>query len=227
MFVTNNGDIYIDNGHYKHRVDKWISNTNTFVTVMTVDSSCNGLFIDINDTLYCSLSFNHTVVKRWLNDVMMTSTIAAGTGIPGSASNELNGPMGIFVDTNFDLYVADANNNRIQLFPFGKSNGTTIAGNGSSDLTITLWLPCTIVLDSGKYLFIVDEGNHRVIGSGPNGFRCLVGCNGGGSQSNQLAYPVTLSFDSYGNMFISDQLNNRIQKFLLLTNSCGKCEIVE
>ena len=75
---------------------------------MNVNSSCTGLFIDINDTLYCSMYSNHhQVVKRWLNDTDMTSTIAAGTGTSGSASNELNGPDGIFVDVNFDLYVAD------------------------------------------------------------------------------------------------------------------------
>ena len=69
----------------------------------------------------------------------------------------------------------------------------------------------------------MDTGNNRIVGSGPNGFRCLVGCSGsGGSASNQLNSPETLSFDSYGNMFVTDWWNNRIQKFVLSTNSCGK-----
>jgi hypothetical protein len=43
-----------------------------------------------------------------------------------------------------------------------------------------------------------------------------------GSAANQLSMPRHLSFDSYGNIFVVDGYNNRIQKFLLATNSCGK-----
>jgi hypothetical protein len=227
IFILNTGDLYIDNGRLNSRVDKWISNTNTFATVMNVESSCEGLFVDINDTLYCSMLARHKVVKRSLNDNLMTTTIAAGTGTQSSAANELSSPMGIFVDVNFDLYVADCGNHRIQLFPFGKSNGTTIAGDESLLVTFTLNCPSGIVLDGNRYMFIVDNVNHRIVGSGPYGFRCLVGCDGQGSQSHQLSIPFTLSFDSYGNMFISDQDNHRIQKFVLSTNSCSKFEIVE
>ena len=69
----------------------------------------------------------------------------------------------------------------------------------------------------------MDSNNDRIVGSGPNGFRCLVGCSGSqGSASNQLNTPITLSFDSYGNMFVTDCGNNRIEKFILTNNSLGK-----
>jgi tripartite motif-containing protein 71 len=223
IFVTTNGDIYVDNGLSNGRVDKWTLNLNTSVPVMYVNSSCNGLFVDINDTLYCSIYHRNQVVKKWLNDSTNTSTIVAGTGINGSASNMLNQPVGIFVDINFDLYVADHRNHRIQLFPLGQSNGITVAGNGSSTTTIILNLPTGVVLDTDKYLFIADQNNHRIVGSGSNGFRCLVGCPGSsGTASNQLSSPRTLSFDSAGNMFVIDRYNDRIQKFSVLNNSCGE-----
>jgi hypothetical protein len=222
IFVAITGDIYVDNGGSNGRVDKWTFNTNTSVPVMYVNSSCFGLFLDINDTLYCSMYNRDQVVKRWLNDETNTSTPAAGTGIAGSDSNMLSSPYGIFVDINFDLYVAHCQNHRIQHFRSGQLNATTIAGDRSSDPTIRLTCPTGIVLDADRYLFIVDYGNHRIVGSGPNGFRCLVGCFGRGSASNQLDYPATLSFDSYGNMFVTDWDNHRVQKFLLSTNSCSK-----
>jgi hypothetical protein len=224
IFVTINGDIYVDNGGSNGRVDKWTLNSNTSVPVMYVKSSCYGLFVDINDTLYCSMGHQHKVVKKWLNDNINASTMVAGTGLSGSASNMLYEPHGIFVDINFDLYVADAYNNRIQLFLSGQSYGITVAGSGSSTTTIALSYPAGVVLDADKYLFIVDQNNHRVVGSGPNGFRCLVGCSGSsGSASNKLNYPGTLSFDSFGNIFVTDWDNHRIQKFVLSSNSCGKC----
>jgi hypothetical protein len=157
-----------------------------------------------------------------LDDQSNITTIVAGTGVQGSTSNMLYLPRGIFVDINFDLYVADCYNNRIQLFSLGQLNATTIAGNESTSPTITLYHPSGIVLDGDNYLFIVDQGNNRIVGSGPNGFRCLVGCSGSGSASDQLNNPWSLSFDSYGNMFVTDQSNNRIQKFLSLNNSLGK-----
>ncbi len=223
IFVTSNGDIYVDNGASNGRVDKWTLNANASVPVMYVSSACYGLFVDINNTLYCSINNRHQVVAKSLNSISNITTIIAGTGTSGSASNMLSYPFGIFVDTNFDLYVADSFNNRIQLFRLGELNGTTIAGNRSVNITITLNCPTVIVLDADNYLFIVDEYNNRIIGSGPNGFRCLVGCFGSsGSASNQLSYPVSLSFDSYGNMFVVDNGNSRIQKFILLNNTLGK-----
>ncbi|CAF1035438.1 unnamed protein product [Adineta steineri] len=221
LFVTSNGNIYIDDGDQNGRVQKWMVETNTFVTVMNVNSICFGLFVDIHDTLYCSMTNYHQVVKRSLTDSVMTSNhVAAGTGIRGSASNELDSPFGIFVDVNLDLYVADCRNHRVQLFQSGELNGITVAGSTSLNPTVTLSCPSGIILDAEKYLFIVDQYNNRIVGSGVNGFRCLVGCYGEGSQSNQLSNPSSLSFDSYGNIFVTDVLNNRIQKFQYYKESC-------
>jgi hypothetical protein len=222
IFVTINGDIYVDNSYSFHQIDKWTLNTSTGISVMNISSSCYGLFVDIGDTLYCSMS-SHQVVTKSLNSVTNILTTVAGTGCSGSTSYMLNTPYGIFVDTNFDLYVADASNNRIQLFRSGQLSGTTTAGSTSLTTTITLDYPTGIVLDADKYLFIVDQNNHRIVGSGPTGFRCLVGCYSCcSSASNLLYYPWSLSFDSYGNMFVTDYDNSRIQKFILLNNSYGK-----
>ncbi|CAF3958010.1 unnamed protein product [Adineta steineri] len=219
LFVTSNGDIYIDDGEENRRVQKRIAETNISVTVMNVNSSCHGLFVDINDTLYCSMHDHSQVLKRSLSDPGMTSNrIAAGTGRSGTGLNQLFGPYGIFVDANLDLYVADCYNHRVPLFKPGESNGIIVAGSKSLNPTITLNCPSGIILDAEKYLFIADTRNHRIVGSGFNGFRCLVGCYGDGSQSNQLSSPVSLSFDRSGNIFVTDG-NHRIQKFFLMKDS--------
>ncbi|CAF1034094.1 unnamed protein product [Adineta steineri] len=214
LFVTSNGDIYIGDRYENQRVQRWSAETNTFVTVMNTNSYCGGLFVDINDTLYCSMKNHHQVVKTSLNDsVMASNRVAAGTGIKGLDSNQLDNPFGIFVDVNFDLYVADCSNNRVQLFQSGELTGITVAGGTSLNPTITLLFPTGIILDAEKYLFIVDANNGRIVGSGLNGFRCLVGCYGLGSQSNQLNRPFSFSFDRSGNIFVIDSFNHRIQKF--------------
>jgi hypothetical protein len=166
---------------------------------------------------------HHKVVKKWLNGNSSTLEIAAGMNISGSNSTMLSQPIGIFVDINFDLYVADCGNHRIQLFRTGQLNATTVAGKTSPNTTIILSCPTAVVLDADKYLFITDQFNNRIVRSGPDGFRCLLGCsNVSGSESNQLSHPRSLTFDSCGNMFVADQFNHRIQKFLLSKNSCSK-----
>jgi len=219
IFVTTNGDIYVDNGQYNGRVDKWIVENETWISVMNVTSYGYGLFIDIYDNLYCSVFENHQVDKKWLNG---TTTIVAGIGFEGSESDMLYGPMGIFVDINLDLYVADCYNDRIQLFRSNQRNGITVAGNGSTRLTIELYFPSGIVLDGDQHLFIVDFGNHRIIVSDQNGFRCIFGCSGEeGSTNDKLSYPTSMSFDSYGNIYVADGDNHRIQK-IVKNNICGK-----
>ena len=223
IFVTVNGDIYSGNSYLNHRIDKWMLNAHTSVSLMNVISSCFGLFVDINDNLYCSMSTRHQVIRTSFTNAPDMFSIVAGKGCFGNTSAMLNSPYGIFVDINLALYVADCGNNRIQLFQSNEFSAMTVAGYESLNITITLNCPTGVVLDADKYLFIVDSYNHRIVGSGPNGFRCLVGCIGsGGSVSNQLLYPWSLSFDSYGNLFVSDRNNNRIQKFILLNNTAGK-----
>jgi hypothetical protein len=161
-------------------------------------------------------------MKVSLNNGLIPPTTAAGNGILGSGSSMLSGPYGIFVDIELNLYVADTVNHRIQLFQSGQINGTTIAGNGALG-TVTLNYPAGIILDADCYLFIADASLKHIVGSGPAGYRCIVECSGeSGTASNQFNAPYALSFDSFANMFVVDSDNNRIQKFLLATNSCGK-----
>jgi hypothetical protein len=222
LFVTVNGDIYIDNGALNGRVEKWTASSNGTSPALFISSSCKGLFVDRNDNLYCSLSNHHHVAKGYMDALVITMAVVAGTGFPGSAENELNHPHGIFVDVNFDLYVADCENDRVQLFQSGQSHGITIAGGLLARGTTSLSCPTGITFDGQKYLFIVDSNNHRIVRTGPNGIRCVVGCSGIGSQSIQLFSPSTISFDRSGNMFVVDAGNHRIQKFEYSQKSCGK-----
>jgi hypothetical protein len=145
-----------------------------------------------------------------------------GTGCDGSASYLLNQLNGIFVDTNFDLYVADTVNDRIQKFAHGQLNGITLID--SKTMNFILYRPTSIVLNADEYLFIVDSENHRIIRSLPNnGFECLIGCSDVPcSMFSQLCEPRTLAFDSIGNLYVSDLKNARVQQFLLTNKSCGK-----
>lgn len=226
VFVNREGAIFLDAAGSTGRVDKWTWNGTSGVPIMYACKQCYDLFIDDADRLYCSMGDVHQVIRKELRSASNAFTIVAGTGSAGSASDMLNRQWGIFVDINFDLYVADEKNHRVQRFPAGQRTAVTVAGSGSVNVTIILSYPTAITLDADGYLFIVDSSNHRVVASGSNGFRCMAGCsNSSGSASNQLSYPKSLSFDRDGNLFVIDEFNNRIQKFLFTGNFCSKCSL--
>ena len=224
LFVTDDEEIFVDNGSPNLRVERWTSNGTQLPSPLSVCSQCLGLFIDSNNDLYCSQANANQVLRKSLVNPSSPTTLVAGTGCWGSTATTLDFPWGIFVTNQFDLYVADHSNDRIQLFHKGELNATTVAGNGSNGTTITLSRPTGVIWDGDGYLFIVDSWSHRIIGSDRWGFRCVVGCSGSsGSASNQLYRPQTMNFDLDGNLLVLDSGNGRVQKFLLATNSCS-CE---
>ncbi|NJS14602.1 MAG: hypothetical protein HC788_08330 [Sphingopyxis sp.] len=231
LYVTSNGDIYLHVGQPVGQVERYSVNSSNPTTIMNVSMGvCFGLAITENGTLYCSLGQTSArVIRTTLGNTAVIATVA-GDGIPGVTATRLISPYGIFVDTNFSLYVADFGNNRIQLFQPGQLSATTVAGTGAAN-TITLFRPTFVALDGNGYLYILDFGNHRVVGSGPNGFQCVAACTGSlGSAANQLNQPSSFTFDSYGNIWVTDMANGRIQKFILATNSCGKihdCQTIQ
>ena len=222
IFVTIDGDAYVDNGNTHHRLEKWATNASNSTIAMYVDGACGGVFVDIYESVYCSLTEYHRVLKRSIDGDANTTSIVAGNGTLGSAPDLLHHAYGIFVNIDLSLYVADCYNNRIQVFLQASVNGTTVAGNGAPD-TIILDKPGGVALDMDGYLFITDRSNHRIVGSGPNGFRCIAACTGSnGLAADQLYQPFALSFDTFGNLYVTDTDHHRIQKFILARNTCGK-----
>ena len=177
IFITNDGDVYADDTLYHSRIMKWTVNETIGTVFMNITGYCGGIFVDIYDFFYCSLSPSNQVLKKPLDGDGNSSVIVAGNGIAGSTPHMLNSPYGIFVDIDLSLYVADFNNNRVQLFHPDQVNATTLAGNGAPG-TISLWNPIAVILDADGYLFIAEYTSHRIVGSGPHGFRCIAGCTG-------------------------------------------------
>ncbi len=132
----------------------------------------------------------------------------------------LSDPFEIYVDVTGDLYVADAGNDRIQLFRAGELNATTVVGEMNNSV---LHAPSSVTLDADDCLFIANSFDHRIIRTGPNGVQCIIGCSTTHrSNTTKLGYLRTALFDSFGNIYVTNQDGYGIQKFMLETNSCGK-----
>ena len=221
IFVTSNGNLYIDQGSSNTTVQLWTPGATSGSPIFFVNGSCHALFIDILGQFYCSMDSIHVVLTYSTNNSMNSTTIIAGNGTYGSTPWQLSSPNGIYVDQQLNLYVADCMNNRIQLFRPGQRNGTTVV-SANINGTIALNRPTALVFDADGNMFIADLGNNRIVRSSPTGFWCIAGCTKiNGSAAHQLNEPRNLAFDSHGNLFVSDARNYRIQKFLFITESCG------
>ncbi len=68
-------------------------------------------------------------------------------------------------------------------------------------------------------MYVADSNNNRVVKWTTNytaGGICVVGCtNLAGTAANQFNNSRDLKFDSYGNLYVTDQSNHRIQKFMI------------
>ena len=222
VFVTERGEIYVDNGLANRTVIQVDLISNGTLAIWQVPGLCYDLFVDITDYIYCSLRDNHTVIKKHLNGSFNETIVVAGGWTPGDSAEKLSNPRGIFVDSELNLYVADSHNHRIQKFTPGNRTGTTVVGS-SVPGTMNLSYPADIMLDADGYFFISDTANDRIIGSDFNGYRCIVGCTGlEGNSSDTLNDTRAFGFDIRGNLYVVDGFNARIQKFYLKSNSCGK-----
>jgi hypothetical protein len=162
--------------------------------------------------------------KKVANDDATTSMIVAGNGLCGPASNMLCNPIGIFVDIDLNMYIADSGNNRVQFCTAGQLSGTTVAGSKAA-VSFALMNLTDVMLDASGYLFILDNGKGRIVQSAAGGFRYVVACSGTpGARSDQLMNPWTFTFDSHCNIYVADQNNYRIQNFSMIDNSCGESE---
>ncbi|CAF3713666.1 unnamed protein product [Rotaria sp. Silwood1] len=170
-------------------------------------------------TYICDTS-NHRVIL-WSNIDKTFAIVAGGNGV-GSDSKQLRVPEGIFVDVNRNVYVADTLNHRIQLWKNGTSNGTTVAGSSNLGPGLhQLNSPRAVFVDSGT-IFIADSGNNRILKWNIGELRAavvLVG-SGSGPNPNQLRNPTSLKFDLRGNMYVVDNTNHRVQKYLVNNTQC-------
>jgi uncharacterized repeat protein (TIGR03803 family) len=159
------------------------------------------------------------------------------SGDGGAATNaELNYPSGVAVDATGNLFIADLYNNVIRKVG---TNGiiTTVAGNGygagqgfggySGDggaaISAELNAPYGVAVDATDNLFIVDEDNNcirkvgtygiinTVAGIGTPGYAGYSG-DGRTATNAQLCGPSGVAVDATGNLFIADEVNQRIRK---------------
>jgi len=190
-----------------------------------------GVKVDALGNIYIADMSNCAIRKVDKSGIITT---IAGNGTVGSSgdggaatSAQLNYPVGIEIDAQGNIYIADTYNNTVRRVD---TSGiiTTIAGNGTAGYSgdggaatsAQLDEPSGVEVDPLGNIYIADRNNNvirkvdtsgiitTIAGNGTSGYSG----DGGVADSAQLKSPYGVEIDAQGNIYIADYLNQRIRK---------------
>ncbi|MGE0126502.1 MAG: Ig-like domain-containing protein [Blastocatellales bacterium] len=184
--------------------------------------------------------FNNNRIRKIAPNGVITTIVGNGSrGFSGDGGQavaaQINQPVSIAIDKDGNIYFADRGNERVRKVTVSTGVITTVAGKGTAGFSgdngsaadAQLSSPNAVAVDAAGNLYIADSSNNRIrkvtantqvittiAGTGTAGFS---GDNGAATSAT-LRGPFDAKLDSAGDIYISDNGNNRIRK---ITASSG------
>ena len=190
-----------------------------------------GLAIDSAGAIYIADTDNGRI--RRVSPGGMISTVA-GDGLPGASgdggsalSASLSDVAGVALDAAGNVYFGDASNRRVRkVTPAGIIStvaGTGMpgfSGDGGPATNATLNRPTFVVVDPAGKLYITDSSNQRIRRVDLNGTITTIAGNGlagfsgdgGPATDASLMFPLGITMDRIGNLYVADANNHRIRR---------------
>jgi DNA-binding beta-propeller fold protein YncE len=205
-------------------------------------SSPQGVGVDtngLNKIVYVADTGNNRIQKFILANPCPAGTTQIDIGVCfvtiwgsyGQGNNQFNRPVDIAVDSSGDVYVADAQNHRIQKFT---ADGIFITGwgLGPTNATGLFNFPNSVSVDKVGDVWVADSNNNRIqkfrlANPCPAGTTqvpyasgvCFVIMWGTKTQNGIPLRPAHIDLDNAGNLYVSEGINGLIQK-LKLADPC-------
>ena len=223
----------------------WMVDTNSLIThVVSLGPSSGGgqgywhmpvggLAVASDGTLYIAERAGNKVWE--LAAGAKVATLYAGTGdaffsgdLSAASSARLDSPLGLALDLEQNLYIADAGNNRIRRVDHQTKIITTVAGSGKyygdggdggPATEARLDTPFGVAVRTDGTIFIADTGNNRLrVVSASGRISALAGTaqsgflgDGGLARDARLSGPEAVALDN-GNLLVADTENQRIRE---------------
>ncbi len=176
-------------------------------------------------TVYVADHDNNKIRKITAAGVVST---LAGNGAAGavngnSTAASFNGPFGVAVDENDNVYIAEPQNRKIRKIT-SAGDVTTVAGTGSygatdGDATVASFAnPTDIAVDRMGNLYVADGSNHKIRKITPSGMVStfagtgVQGATDGLLSNATFSFPSCITIDAEGSLFIGELGNDKIRK---------------
>jgi streptogramin lyase len=190
-----------------------------FPSTICIDSNGNLFVTDGNNNKIRKIDFSTGMVSTFAGS---TAGFANGFG----AIAKFNGPKGICIDSNDNLYIIEWGNNLIrkitptkQVTTFAGSIAGYLDGIGTGAQFNSLYAICT---DAQNNIFVADTANGRIRKIAPDRTVTTIAGSGFGYLDGTVAQAkfgssLGICIDNYNNLYITES-NNRIRKIDLTTN---------
>jgi serine/threonine protein kinase, bacterial len=186
----------------------------------------HGIAVDANDNLYVSDWGNHLIRK--ITPLREVSTLAGsgnrdfadGTG----ASASFDVPLGVAVDRQGNVYVADTYNHRIRKIT-AEGLTTTLAGsatpgstNADQGANARFDTPYAVAVDADGYVYVADTNNNLIRRVSPTGVTTTLagssteGSTDGTGSEADFAGPSGIAVAATGVLYVSDNWTHLIRK---------------
>jgi sugar lactone lactonase YvrE len=183
----------------------------------------SGIAVDASGNVYVA-DYHNNLVRKITPAGVVTTLAGTATSSADSTSNTqsvFSGPSGVAVDASGNVYVADSGDNQVKMVsPSGVVTvfaGSGNAGSGDGNAAAaTFYNPTGVALDASSNLYVADFLNNRIRKITPAGtVTTLAGDTAGyadGPDTTALFYyPNSLTVDAGGNVYVTDEANNRIR----------------
>ncbi len=186
-----------------------------------------GVAFDGSGRLFVSDRANHRIQVYNVSTSPPAYLLTIGvTGQPRSDNTGFNEPLRIAFDGSGWLYVVDSSNHRVQRCTKNAGPPETwtcatffgVTGKPGNDLS-HLEYPWGIAV-RGSDVFIADGGNNRVLKCDSSSGTCVLFAgvtDEPGTDNAHFMWPEDVAVDASGNVYVSDPVAHRVQKF----NSSG------
>jgi len=192
---------------------------------LTLDSLNNLYVADAGNNRVLFYNSGSTAASRVYGQGGSFNQNLANNG--GVSASSLNSPLCVRVDNSGNVYVCDANNNRVLFYSgtsttatrvYGTGGSFTSPGTGSASAT-TLLTPQDVTFDSSGKIYISDSGFNRIlifIGTSTTATSVIgqtsLTSSSTGCTSVNLGAPVGLHMLANGNLYVADG-NSRVLLF--------------
>jgi DNA-binding beta-propeller fold protein YncE len=141
---------------------------------------------------------------------------APARGANAQPSQQFNLVHDVRVSNDDIVYVADRNNNRIQIFSLdGKFQKEVFIARDTSTSNGTVYSLAFSIDPAQRFLFVADAGNGRIRILNRQTMEVVGSLGRWGRQPGQFMVPHDIAVDSKGNLYVGEIREGNIQKFVL------------
>jgi sugar lactone lactonase YvrE len=194
-----------------------------------------GVYVDTMMQIYIADGGNGRIRKVDQYGIITTMAgdgnyVYLGDGGPATNAS-LNDPSGVYVDSMMQIYIADSGNSRIRkvdqsgIISTIAGNGTAAySGDGGPATDASFCYPSGVYVDTMMQIYISDYCNNRIRKVNTNGIISTIAGigpsypsdgsysgDGGPATDASLSFPTGVYVDTMMQVYIADQLNNRIR----------------